>query len=270
MFIALIGCETKVELDITEGPKNIVIDGGITDKDGNDTIYLSLTQDYNSTEEFTYISGATLVVTENETFTDTLRDLGKGAYVTQKITKGTIGSSYQLYLKTPQGVEYQSTVEVMPQGPSIDSLYFRNYTELKSSFLEEGYYALLAFQDPPEVRNYMDYKVTLNGVFENKPTDITLYSDVFTNGQYVPDYLIRKPYEVGDKIILEQLAITQARYEYIINLQQLLTANGGPFDPPIPPVIGNIFKIGSTTEYALGYFQAQSSSVIEGVIVERP
>lgn len=271
LFLALASCETKVELDVSEGPKNIVIDGGITDKTGHDTIYLTLTQDYNSTEPFTYISGATLVITENESIKDTLLEVAQGVYITQNLTKGTVGSSYQLYLRTPEGVEYQSTVEVMPEGPPIDSLYFRRSDEMSfSAFLEDGYYGMIAFQDPANERNYMDYKYTVNGVFQNNPTDINLYQDQYTNGQYVSDFMLRKPLQINDQLQIEQLAITGARYDYLNSLQQLLTANGGPFDPPIPPLIGNIFKIGSTTEYALGYFQAESSIIVEGVVVVRP
>jgi hypothetical protein len=177
-----------------------------------------------------------------------------------------------LYLKTASGVEYQSSVETMQEGPPIDSLYFRRKEELSSgAFLEEGYYGVLAFQDPAEELNFMSYRYTINGVEQNKASDFDLYSDKYTNGQYNSDFLIRNyPLKVGDELKVEQVAITKYRYEYLTNLQQLLNANGGPFDPPIPPVIGNIFKIGSTTEYALGYFQAQSSLFEEGVVVERP
>ena len=270
-LLAFISCETKVDLDVTEGPKNIVVDGGITDNAGNDTIYLSQTQDYNLTESFTSISGATLIVTEDEAVKDTLLEVANGVYVTQKIAKGKIGSSYQLYLKTGEGVEYQSTVEVMNQGPTIDSLYFRRKEEIEfNSFIEEGYYAFIAFQDPAEEQNFMDYKFIINNEFLNKPEDFALYQDKYTNGQYIPDLIVRTPLEVGDSLKIEQIAITNLRYDYLVNLQQLLTANGGPFDPPIPPVIGNIFKIGSTTEYALGYFQAQSSIRVKGLVVERP
>ena len=266
----LFSCETKVDLDINEGPKNIVIDGGITDKAGHDTIFLSLTQDYNSTDEFTYVGGATLVITENETLIDTLQEVEKGVYVTQKIEKGVIGNSYKLYLKTPEGVEYQSTVETIQKGISIDSLYFRKSDELSfEPFLEEGYYGLLAFIDPPEDQNFLSFRYTINGEKQNTPSDIDLYDDKYVNGEKIPEWLVNYPLEVGDKLQIEQIAITELRHQYLVNLQQLLTSNGGPFDPPIPPVIGNIFKIGSTTEYALGYFQATSSTFIEGTVVQR-
>jgi len=271
LLSAIISCETKVELDVTEGPQNIVIDGGVTDKAGHDTIYLSLTQDYNSGAPFTYLSGATLIITENELLIDTLLEVTTGAYITQKITRGVVGSSYQLYLKTPEGIEYQSTVEQMLQGPPIDSLYFRRSDELDfEAFLDEGYYGFLAFQDPVNEQNFMEYKYSVNGVYQKTPEDITLYEDRYFNGQYVGDYGVPITLEVGDVLNVEQLAITRFRYDYLLSLQQLLLANGGPFDPPIPPLIGNIFKIGSTTEYALGYFQATSSIFVEEVVEERP
>jgi hypothetical protein len=270
MLSALAGCETKVDLDVNEGPKNIVVDGGITDSPGNDTIFLSQTQDYNSSSDFTYIGGATLVVTEDGTLKDTLLEVDQGVYVTQLISQGKIGSTYQLYLRTAEGVEYESTVETIQPIIPIDSLYFRKSDELDfAPFLEEGYYGQLAFQDPENEDNYNDYKYYINGEFQNNPEDIDLYDDKYINGQYVDDFFIDFPLEVGDTLRVQQIAVTQGRYDYMVNLKQLLTANGGPFDPPIPPVIGNVFKKGSTTEYALGYFQATASISIKEFVVQR-
>jgi hypothetical protein len=269
VLLVFASCESKVDLDVEEGPKNIVIDGGISDQSGKDTVRLTITQNYNSTADYNKVVGATLVVTQNGTLIDTLKEVNNGVYVTQT-TVGVIGDFYQLYIKTPEGIEYESTIETMPQVPPIDSLYFRKKDELvQNTFLEDGYYGVIAYQDPPEVRNYYRHKIWINDTAQATAFDILISDDRYTDGQYNPEANERYVLKVGDKFRIVQIATSSFRYDYMTNQKTLLTANGGPFDPPPGPVIGNIFKKGSTTEYALGYFQATSQVEEEGVVVER-
>ena len=275
VLLVFASCETKVDLDVTEGPKNIIIDGGITDKLGADTIYLSQTQDYNSPAGIQFVTGATLVVTENGTLKDTLLEVKMGTYVTQKIGKGTIGSSYQLYLKTAVGEEYESTIETIQQTQVVDSLYFMTEEELGSGNVSIGggddeedfgdYVALIALTDNPTVENSIRYKVWVNGKSEEEQS-LYLYDDEFVNGQHVEDAFTSEGYFVGDKVRVEQISLTKQRYQYLGQLGTLVSSDGGPFDAAPSPLIGNVFKKGSAIEYALGYFQATSSITVEGIV----
>ncbi len=280
LLVVFTACETKVDLDVAEGPKNIIVDGGITDKIGPDTIYLSQTQDYNSKEGISYITGATLIVTENGTVEDALVEISPGTYITQTIGKGTIGATYQLYIKTPEGVEYESLIETMQQVPAIDSLYFRKTDELEDLEVILGededdalffgeYVGLVAIQDPPETRNYLRHKIWLNHQYQKGTGDIALYDDQYTNGQYLKDVDQTIDLFVDDTLKVEQIALTEGAYRYLEDFIRTVTAGGGPFDPAPAPLIGNIFKKGSTTEYGLGYFHASSSVSVEEIVEQR-
>lgn len=269
-ILAFASCEKKIDLDVNEGPKNIVIDGGVSNKPGPYTVNLSITQDYNDSGSQKQLSGATVVIIENDgQLSDTLVEVQEGVYETTKI-QGVVGSFYQLYINTEEGVEYESSVEEMIQVPVIDSLYFRKKEEIDPNvFLEDGYYGLIAYQDPPEVRNFYRYKFSIDSVYQANAGDILISDDTFTDGLYVQD--LDAPYvlKVGQSFKVTQIAISSSRYNYLSNLQQLLLANGGPFSPPAAPVIGNVFKKGSVSEYALGYFQVTSETSAEGVVEQR-
>ena len=262
-------CEDKVELDIVEGDKKLVVEGGVSDVPGPYQIKLTETQDVNSYSSEPFVSDAIIVIKENNLTIDTLKYLRDGIYQTVNLVQGVIGDTYQLYIKTSDGQEYESTPETMPQVPRLDSLYFltKEEIEINTFLLEDVSYPFAGFSDPAGVDNFYRYKFVINGEVQGTAADILIFDDRFNDGQYIEENFA---YELdpGDTVRLTQIATTQRRSQFLLDWRTVLTANGGPFDPPLSPLIGNIFKKGSSTDYANGYFQATSEFTIEEVVSE--
>ncbi len=262
-------CEDKVELDIVEGDKKLVVEGGVSDQSGPYKVKLTETQDVNSYSIEPFVSDAIVIIKENNVTVDTLVYTRDGVYETVNLVQGVVGKTYQLYIKTSDGQEYESTPETMPQVPGLDSLYFLTKEEIEiNTFLLEGvYYPFGAFSDPAGVDNYYRYKFVINGEVQGTAADILIFDDRFNDGQYIEENFA---YEVdlGDTVQLTQISTTQRRSQFLLDWRTVLTANGGPFDPPLSPLIGNVFKKGSSTEYANGYFQATSEFTIQEVVSE--
>lgn len=263
-------CEDQVDLDIVEGPRKLVVEGGVTDEPGPYQISLTWTQDVNSIDPNPTVDGAIVIIKENDNVIDTLNELGSGLYETVSITQGVVGNVYQLYVRTSDGVEYESIAEEMQQVTAIDSLFFRTKEEITPNFfLTEGvYYPIIAYQDPGGIANYYRVKIWINGEYQGTAGDINLADDRFTDGQYVDDFLLFYELSLGDTVEVEKIALTQNFSNYLNDWSTILNANGGPFDPPLSPLIGNVFVKGSTTDFANGYFHATSQTRVTSVVSE--
>lgn len=272
LALTLFSCEDVVELDIVEGPKNIIIDGGIDNKPGPYRVDLTLTEDYNATTANPRLTGATLVIIENGVDADTLLEVEAGVYETRNLVQSTQGNTYQLYLRTPEGLEYSSTVEEMVSPVPLDTLFAS-----KEDFSFGGgdddenkgeeYEVSFAFQDPAGVANFYRFKQYINGEYLETANDLVALSDRFFDGIYVENEIRGSEVYVGDSVKVEFFSISGERESYLNDLRAISTA-GGPFSAPIAPVIGNVFKVGSSTEYALGYFQVVAYNTYETVVVE--
>ena len=263
----LLSCEDKANLNVTEGPKRLVVEGGISNDPGPYQVKLTITQAINTTAPEAFVDGAIVVIIEDFTVRDTLQNLGSGNYQTNTISQGSIGSTYQLYIKTPEGLEYESIEETMQDVPGMDSLFFKEKDDITPNFfLTDGaIYGFTSFRDPSGIDNYYRYKFFLNGVYQGTSSDIFVVDDSFNDGQYIEE---RFDYElaIGDTLKVTQIAVSQRRSNFLVEWSTLLNANGGPFDPPLSPLIGNIYKKGSTSEYANGYFYAISEFTTERLV----
>ena len=269
--LTLFSCEDIVELDIEEGPKNVIIDGGVTNQPGPYRINLSITQDFNSTSTNPQLGGAIVIITENDSFSDTLIEVSRGVYETVNLMQSTIGNSYKLYVKTPFDEEYLSTSEELFEAVPLDTLYAKkddfsfggdDDEEDKGEVFELNF----AFQDPKGIDNFYRFKQYINGEYLGTADELFVFSDQFFDGIYVENDLRGSEVYEGDSVIIEFLSISGEREAYLNDLRAASTA-GGPFSAPIAPVIGNVFKVGSSTEYALGYFQVVSYNSYDYVVV---
>lgn len=123
-ILAWFGCVDPVNLTVQADELPILIEGLITDLNGPDTI--KITKAYPVDGNYHYrvgIVGAFVTLSDDAGSLDTLIDINSGYYVTPSIT-GTVGRTYKLSGKLPDGTTFESTLERMAPAGTIDSVFY--------------------------------------------------------------------------------------------------------------------------------------------------
>ena len=106
-------------MDLNEAAPRIVIEGLITDRPGPYTVKISKSGSYFNQPVLPPVSGAQVIITDNISSTDTLKETKPGIYLTSK-TRGIPGRTYTLKVLS-ENKEYTGS-STMHSHVSIDSL----------------------------------------------------------------------------------------------------------------------------------------------------
>ncbi|MEQ9424676.1 MAG: DUF4249 family protein [Cyclobacteriaceae bacterium] len=128
ILLSFSSCIEEFNTGITEGPKRLVVEGGITTKPGPYTIKLSQTERFDTPfSDSTFLPITTAVVSIFD-------DLGNGEILEQRrpdqyVTKigglkGEVGRSYQLRIVLDENRIYTSTPELIEPVSSIDTVFY--------------------------------------------------------------------------------------------------------------------------------------------------
>ena len=144
------------ELDLPEGKRKLVVEGGISNLAPPHLIHLSWTTSLAESQPLAE-EEALLVLSDDHGRSDTLQHKEEGNY--HSSLQGIPGRSYQLQIQLDTA-SYTATA-YMPEPPQIDSFSIQ-YLE-KSTFRDEGYYLSLHQLDPQETEGYYRWLVWQNG-----------------------------------------------------------------------------------------------------------
>src|SRR5450759_3003563 len=89
------GCQKVINVDLNEAAPRIVIEGLITDIPGPYTVKISKSGSYFNQPVLPPVSDAQVIITDNISSTDTLKETEPGIYITSKI-RGFPGRTYSL------------------------------------------------------------------------------------------------------------------------------------------------------------------------------
>ncbi|WP_343672403.1 DUF4249 domain-containing protein [Chitinophaga sp.] len=242
----LSSCEKEIHVDLNSSEPQIVIDGSITDAAGPYYVRITKTVNYSESNVYPGVSGATVIISDNNGITDTLTETSPGIYQTSTII-GTPGNTYSLSVSI-EDKEYYAT-STMPLKVNLDSLKF-SPTSVPG---EEDLYSILpVFTDPPTLGNNYRYLLTINGKLDDS---YFVDNDNIGNGLVNKRSLFTQDTDIKlkDSVKLEMRCIDLPSYTYFYTLSQI--ADGGPgggTTPTNPP--NNI-----TGDYALGIFSAYTT-----------
>jgi hypothetical protein len=250
--LPLLGCEDVVDVNIPKGQPLLAVDGAITDQPGPYTVTLTKTAPYFSETELPRVSGAVLVLQDDQGQTETLSETSPGTYTTNGTVQGRIGGRYTLTIRS-EGQEYRAETEIR-RTPEIDSL--RAEFRGQDGFRDEGYYVLYYGKELPGEGDYYRFKIFRNGVLLNEPSDLIVTDDEFVDGNYINGLELNDdPFEKNDLIRVEASSLPR---DYYFFLNELLTQinNGGLFASPPANVRTNVRNLTSSdpTKAAVGYF----------------
>nr|WP_321485239.1 DUF4249 domain-containing protein [uncultured Draconibacterium sp.] len=275
-IVAFTSCEDVVDVKLDgEDIDLIAVEAYINTKAENN-IYVKLerTLAVNQTTQNPVISNAVVQLSDNAATpnTVTLEEQGNtGIYLLPAETSypGVTGRTYTLTITTPDGTvitgeEYLQKIE------TLDSV--------KVNLSDRGNYEYLGIyinsQETPGLGNYYKWDIYINGEFLNDGEDLAFASDELVDGNYIYDMLILLDWEdeeedkilhQGDTIVVEQLSISKAAYEFYWGLDDQAWA-GGPFSVPPANVPSNLTS--SDGKRILGLFSARDISVGNTVIID--
>jgi hypothetical protein len=243
-------CEKPIDIDLNSSDPKIVIEGAISDGQGNFTVKLTRSLNFDESNEFPAVSSALVKISDDAGNTEVLDEISTGIYATATL-RGIPGRTYTLEV-TDEGEVYTAS-STMPFPVHIQSASIERGISVPFEISAK-------FLDPPGIANYYRLiQVIERGgssaiiVDDDRLQDgstITLstplFSGNFSNG--VPGL------RSGDSITVVLQSIDKYVYEYLRMLNELQQEGllGEPASSANPT--SNI------SNGALGYFNAYSST----------
>ncbi len=245
--LLLFSCKKVVTLNLKNVPAAIVIEGEVTNLKGPYYVTINRPVDFYAGNSFPPVSGATVVISNEEGQIDSLIEVTPGTYATNFI-QGAPGDTYKLSA-TVQGVNY-TAVSTMPSTVNLDSITWAS----NSGFGRKQISAVANFQDPKGVKNYYQFIEYLNGTQLTK--DQFIFDDRLSDGRYIENTLFNDSsyLQAGDQLTVNMYCIDSAVYNYFF---QLLQSDGaGTFNTSASPAN----PTSNISNGAYGYFSAHTVS----------
>lgn len=269
----LVGCETVVDIELEEGPKRLVVDGGIEAVAGDDGSYqaikLSTTTDFNASDPAPVRDAAVTVRDDQGRSFDFVESpTVAGTYEATDFIVERNGD-YALTV-IYEGETYQAS-ETMASVPPIDSVYQRFFEA--NAFEEAGTHVLIDYTDPADETNYYVWEHFRNGerLIDLEAPLESISKDEFYNGQQIIGKRFsteeESDYDPGDLVTVRQLGISAANYSYLLLFAQQ-SESTGPFGTPAAPVRGNVRNLTTPENYPLGYFHASEVAEVSITIAD--
>ncbi len=275
----LTACEDVIDLNTTDSPPLLVVDGWINDQEEPQTIRLSLSAPYFTNNATQPVLNAEVTVTDDLGNVYRFEDKEEnGHYTWNDSIMGKTGRKYFLEIKTEDEV-YKAESEIK-RVPTVDSIV---YTKEKLPFKpdngrQEGYIAEFYARDFQGTGDTYWIKPIIKGKpTVAKPTNITLAWDASYNAGGEVDGLIfilplrqaittDSLFLEGETAGVELHSITNETFEFLKQVREQ-SLNGGLFAIPMTNVRSNVVNQNPSGQKALGYFGASAISRMETTII---
>lgn len=292
--VVLTSCRERINLELGDTYKRLVVEGGITNDTMVHTVILSTTMNYFGNDNVVpYLSNLYVTITEIETGIVTVlveNDSMPGHYQTPATYFGVQGYHYRLDIANAdvnedgELEEYTATTfcpYIADQIDSIKCFYgtnmllnaFINFdvdTTLTHFLSDTGWNILFYAQDPPtqEFYAFVTYK---NGVAIDDslkqlltlPDDLLNMQGAYFNGfpiSFIPNSSWAKA-EIGDTLTLEIRSLTLAYYNYINEFVDVMGGSNPFFGSSPANVRGNVS--GGAIGFFYAYCNRKKSTVLE-------
>lgn len=299
-LLLLFSCKEIYEPD-TEFLENVVVVNGlITNEPGQHRIQINLT----SKNETRPLNGAYVYVMDNEgnmtVFTEPFSGwYENGMYYSPETFAAEYGKTYQLFITTQEGKEYESKVQTMLQPIQIDSIYGKKIIKEYLSPTASGGYIKLPVSgwdvhadltNTPEENPKFRMNVSLLLLYEystegsiqiiyycwkkvNMVEILNINTPRFdTENLGIRNHLLcfmpqsKTNYNLSEEqniskyiLVLRQYRLNPDSYEYYKGIKEQLSAEGKLFDPIASQLKGNIKSKSNPKEIVLGFFEVSST-----------
>lgn len=246
----LSSCQDVINVDLNNSSPQMVIEGSISNMPDTVKVYLSQTTDYFNPQNITFITGATVTISDDKGNSYTPTIAAGGTYLFPSLS-GIPQGTYTLKVQTGNSQYIASSV--MPEKVTIDSM-----TVEGSDDGDKENVLLVYIHDPLGIENFYRIKVFINGVLAVPSSGINpilIYSDKYFDGRVTPLRITSRRigldyFKSTDNIKVQLMSIDQVTYNYFRQLRDL-TNSGRPLSTSTPDNPDNNISNG-----ALGYFAA--------------
>lgn len=233
----LFSCQKVIDLKLNTSASQIVIQGNVYDQLTPDTVRISESVNFDSTNVFPPVSGANVVISDNAGNAETLAEIFPGTYITSYL-QGVPSRTYTLRVQV-NGKTYTAS-STMAAAVAIDSIYVQNSWFGKNKLIS------IEYTDPANTTNYYRFVEFIN---QKQQPGFYVASDMLTNGEQATYEILESDTTLisGDKLTIWLESVDKNIYTYFhaANLNERQSAS--PANPP-----SNI------SNGALGYFSACS------------
>ena len=256
LLLGSAGCQKVVTIALNTSASQLVIEGNLADDNQPCQVSLTTSTNYNNTNSFAPVSGATVTLADNAGGLDVLRETATAGQYAGATLRGVPGRSYTLRVETG-GASYVA-LSTLP-APVVP---FEKLSTQLSAIGTNNIQAVVDYTDPAGISNNYLFRQYRNGRLN---TTIFLQTDQTTDGRHVSQVLRTMggpnadPNDInklvaGDSLRVEMQNLDAGAYEYFRTLNQILTSNPATATTPANPKSN--FSGG-----ALGYFSAHSKRV---------
>jgi hypothetical protein len=270
LLVLLCACQRVVDLEVPSARPRLVVAARLArdlrpiGPQDVQVVKLTTTSDYFSADPPPPALGAVVQVQDDmgnvTVFSDSLRS---GMYRAPAMFVVQRGRTYTLTISF-EGEQYQAVESTQNVAP-IQRLYLDKPHPGRFAGVG-GLRATIDYTDPAGVKNFYMWEQYLNGVLELGPDSTTkmrvIASDQLTDGLSVVGF---QPYEGVhveqlSQVVVRQIALSEAAYQYFYALNDQVSSNGSPFAVPPASLRGNIQNLSDRTRPALGYFYVSEFS----------
>jgi hypothetical protein len=289
-------CIDPYSLKLNEFESLLVVDALLTNENRSYQVKLSRTNEAQYIEP-SMVFGALVTIRDENGNNSLLQETTEGIYNTDSLLfQGETGHSYILYIKTPEGSEYESEPCFMYPVQQIESVYFNKDQEIlnNGSETQEGIRMFIDSESSddnkyfrwvynewwkvivpdPKKFNYINDST----IFEvdqikqvcwrnNRSDEILIQST--ESGQ--TNRIEKKPIlfiasDKSDRLLIQycievkQLSISKMEFEFWDHMKQINASGGDIFEKQPFPIVSNIQNISNPEETVLGYFQVSAVS----------
>lgn len=245
--LSVSSCEKVIDVKLNTSASKLVIEGAITDQNGQQVITLSESVPYTNSNVYPAVTGAQVKVTDDANHSWLFTETKPGIY-TYPSLKGETGHTYNLNV-VANNTTYTASSAMQPL-VQLDSLTIKII-----SFGSEDFKAVeVHYKDPSDMVNQYRWVLKVNGV---QIKVVYADNDRLSNGNDVTNVLFysdddNEKLKTGDTVDVEMQCIDKNVFNYWFTLsQQSQNGPGGGVTPGNPP--SNI------NNSALGYFSAQTT-----------
>ncbi|KJD36740.1 hypothetical protein PW52_03635 [Tamlana sedimentorum] len=258
LSLILSSCEDVIDVDVNTAEPRLVIEASLDWEKGTtgseQTIKLSMSSPYFSTDTDTSVTGALVTVTNmNSGSVYSFTDENNGSYSIDNF-EPIIGNTYQLSVAY-NGETYEAT-ETLMEVSSINQIN----QSIEDGFDDELPEVNIYFDDPAEEENF--YLVSFYEIGDMFPFFADV-SDEFVNGNEVYYFFEKEededsnmtPFEAGDTVEVKLYGISEQYYRFIRLLIEQYYNSGNPFASNAALIKGNCINLTNPDNYAYGYFR---------------
>lgn len=252
-ILSFVSCQKVIDLPVSDEEPKLVIEARYNANKAEVWTRVSKSVNVYSTKEYPIITGANVVITDENGNSTQLIDQGDGTYLLENYSP-IYNSEYLLTVEI-EGETHHASDSLLNPVP-LDSIVpeFQESTP----FLESGYVIFNYFKDPLGPSYYrLNRKV--NGENRDEAADLFLFDDQLTDGNAQKVPIFAELFQEEDTVKVEFITYSEKSYNYYIQLRDVAVGSGASAAPANPT--------SSWSSKALGHFTAfayDADSVIVG------